>query len=228
MIAETDHKETTQATMQEIFKLLHVTFDKSSKSEDIIMAQNQLIKLNINNLNQIKLILSGVAAPDLYTENLKLSAMIYLKNLILGNIKNEKIAEEEVWELLKYFIEFLLASELNEKIMANTISLIQSLFNLKAAIKSPHLTCDLLKTIEAFLKVEFEKTSDNEANFKVDIFKKLISLLQTLIATKSVNVSNLKQIFDLNLSIIDLIMFKNEKIIHLLIPQISDPNTILP
>lgn len=224
----TNIQQTQQNTMEEIFKLLEVTFDKSSKNEDIDKAQKRLMELDKNILEQLKLILSGLTSNNAYSENLKLSALIYLKNYILGKIKSKEVSEQEVWELLKIFIEFLISTELSDKIIANTITLLQNIFNWKGLIKSPNLIIELLSSIEIYLKTQLEQNIDNEANFKIGLFKRLISLLQMIISSKSVCSSNIDQIFNINLNIVDLVLLKNQKIIQVMLPQIADPTHIVP
>ncbi len=216
-------------SIEETFRCLEVTFSKTSKGEDINEAQKRLMELDKNVLENLKLFLEGIAMKDKYTENLKLSALIYLKNSIEGKIKRKGLGETEVWTIIRYFIDFLISSELSDKIINNTNNLLQNLFNWKNIVKDSTSTSDLFKMIGSYLKTQIDTNPNDDTTFNLGIFKRLISLMQMLFATKSINEKNNNEIFLLTLDIVDLVLVKNQKIItNLIASKIQNPDLIIP
>jgi len=221
--------EPQQFSIEEAFRCLEITFNKSSKSEEINQAQKRLMDLDKNILDNLKLFFEGIAMKDKYTENLKLSALIYLKNSIEGKIKRKGLTEEQIWTVIRYFIDFLISSELSDKIINNINSLLQNLFNLKNIVKDPAFTTDLFKMIGNYLKTQIESNPNDDSSFNLGIFKRLISLMQMLFATKSINDKNNNEIFLLTLDVADMVLVKNQNIItNLIASKISSAEVILP
>jgi len=221
--------EPQQFSIEEAFRCLEITFNKSSKSEEINQAQKRLMDLDKNILDNLKLFFEGIAMKDKYTENLKLSALIYLKNSIEGKIKRKGLTEEQIWTVIRYFIDFLISSELSDKIINNINSLLQNLFNLKNIVKDPAFTTDLFKMIGNYLKTQIESNPNDDSSFNLGIFKRLISLMQMLFATKSINDKNNNEIFLLTLDVADMVLVKNQNIItNLIALKISSAEVILP
>lgn len=216
-------------SIDETFRCLEITFNKSSKNEEIVQAQKRLLELDKNILDNLKLFFEGIALKDKYTENLKLSALIYLKNSIEGKIKRKSLSDEQIWTIIRFFIDFLISSELSDKIINNTNSLLQNLFNLKNISKDLTVTIDLFKMIGNYLKNQIDMNPNDDSSFNLGIFKRLISLMQMLFATKSINDKNNTDIFAITLDIADLVLVKNQKIItNLINSNITSPDALIP
>jgi len=219
--------EANNFSVELIFKLLEKTFNKGSKSEDIKEAQTKLLEMDKHILENFKLILEGIAMKDAFNEDLKLSALIYLKNTIEGKLKNKKLPEEHIWIIIKHFIDFLISSELSETIINNTTTLLQGLFNYKKISKNFSAIVDLFSMLSNFLKTQLDQNSNEDESFDIGIFKRLISLLQMLFPTKSINSKNCDQVFNLTLDIMDMILLKNQKILSNIIPKIRNANDLI-
>ena len=216
-------------SIEETFRCLEITFSKISKSEDINQAQKRLMELDKYVLENLKLFLEGIAMKDKYTENLKLSALIYLKNSIEGKIKRKSLVESEVWTIIRYFIDFLISSELSDKIINNANNLLQNLFNWKSIAKDSAATTDLFKMIGNYLKSQIDANPNDDSSFNLGVFKRLISLMQMLSATKSINEKNNSEIFALTLDIADMVLLKNQNIItNLIASKIANADVIIP
>jgi len=222
---------TTQSqpfSIDEAFNCFEITFSKSSKSEQINEAQKRLMEMDKNILENLKLFLGGISLKDRYSENLKLSVLIYMKNSIDGKIKRKELTEEHIWIIIKYFIDFLISSnDLTDKIINNTNSLLQNLFNWKNIVKDSSATTELFNMIRNYLKTHIDQNQNDDSNFNIGVFKRLISLMQMLFATKSINDNNINNIFELTLNIVDLIFLKNQNIISYIIKNVSSGNIIL-
>lgn len=216
-------------SIEETFRCLEITFSKTSKSEEINQAQKRLMDLDKNILENLKLFLEGISTKDKYTENLKLSALIYLKNSIEGKIKRKGLGEAEVWTVIRYFIDFLISSELSDKIINNTNNLLQNLFNWKNIVKDYAATTDLFKMIGNYLKSQIDANPNDDRSFSLGVFKRLISLMQMLFATKSIGEKNNNEIFLLTLDIADMVLVKNQKIVtNLIASKIPNAEMIIP
>ncbi len=223
-----NNTESNEFLIDEAFNCLEITFSKTSKNDQINEAQKRLMEMDKNILENLKLFLEGISLKDKYSENLKLSVLIYLKNTIEGKIKRKNLTEEEIWTIIKYFIDFLISSnDLTDKLINNTNNLLQNLFNWKNIVKNPTATTDLFNMIGTYLKNQIEQNCNEDASFNFGIFKRLISLMQMLYATKSINENNINDIFELTLNIIDMIFLKNQKIIAFIVANLSKENIII-
>jgi len=217
-----------QMSVEEIFKNLEVTFDKKSSSDEINTAQKRLMEMDAHILNLLKLILEGISKNDNFTESVKLSALIYLKNTITNRIKSKKISDEEIWGILQIFIEFLISSELSDKIISNTNSLMQIILSSKIVQKKFGNVVELYKTMEKYLIGIIEQNPLNDLSFKIGIFKRLTSFFQMMISTKAINENNIDECFKINLILIDMILGKNLSLINEIIKQNPNAETICP
>jgi len=217
-----------QMSVEEIFKNLEVTFDKKSSSDEINKAQKRLMEMDAHILNLLKLILEGISKNDNFTESVKLSALIYLKNTITNRIKSKKISDEEIWGILQIFIEFLISSELSDKIISNTNSLMQIILSSKIVQKKFGNVVELYKTMEKYLIGIIEQNPLNDLSFKIGIFKRLTSFFQMMISTKAINENNIDECFKINLILIDMILGKNLSLINEIIKQNPNAETICP
>lgn len=211
--------DSQHSAIEETFRCLEITFSKGSKSEDINEAQKRLMELEKNILSHLKIILDGLTLNDNYTENLKLSTIIYIKNSIINRIKNKLLSDLEVWEVIRYFVDFLISADLTEKLLNNTTSLLQGIFNNKIIVKDPNSISDLIQKIESFLKNHIEQNMTNDLNFKIGIFKRIIGFMQMMISTKSINNQNIDNAFASYMNIIDLVNLKNQTIIQAVLSQ---------
>jgi len=214
-------------SIEEAFRCLEVTYSKTSKGEEINQAQNKLMQYDLFLLENIKLFLEGISIKDKYSENLKLSAIIFLKNSIDGKIKRKSLNEEQIWIIIKILIDFLIYSDLSDKIISAINNLLQNLFNWKNIVKDFVATVELCRMIGNYMKNHIDQNPNDDESFNIGNFKRLISLMQMIYATKSVNEKNLNEILDLTLVIIDMVLLKNQKIITFLIPKISNANVII-
>lgn len=217
-----------QMSVEEIFKNLDITFNKKSTGDDINKAQKYLMEMDSHILDSLKLILEGISKNDEYTENMKLSALIYLKNTITNKIKSKKISDEEIWKILQIFIEFLISSDLSEKIISNTNSLMQIILGSKIAQKMHANIIELYRTMEKYLSGIIEQNPSNDLNFKIGIFKRLTAFFQMMISTRSINEFNIDECFKINLILIDMILAKNVALIREIIKLNPNADTICP
>jgi hypothetical protein len=214
-------------SVEELFKYLEVTFEKKSSSEEINIAQKRLMEMDAHILDLLKLILEGISKNDNFTENVKLSALIYLKNTITNRIKSKKISDE-IWAILHIFIDFLISSELSDKIITNTNSLLQIILNSKLVQKNHGNVIELYKTMDKYLIRIIESNPKDDLSFNVGIFKRLTSFFQMMMSTKSINENNLEDCFKINLVLIDMILAKNLSLIKEIIKLNPNAETICP
>ncbi len=215
-------------SIEETFKCLEITFCKGSKSEEINEAQNKLMELDNNILYNYGLILEGIRQKDKYKDDLKLSALIYLKNSIEGKIKRKILGEDQIWIIIKTFIDFLISSSgLSDKIVNNVNNLLKNIFdNGKISKNNPNII-DLFNMLGSFIKNHINKNLNDDLSFDIGIFKRIILLIQMIIPTKSFNENNNNQIFENSLHIVDLIIIKTQNISQNIINKFSN-NVIIP
>jgi hypothetical protein len=186
------------------------------------------MEMDIQILNLLKFILEGISKNDNFSESVKLSALIYLKNTITNRIKSKKISDEEIWAILHIFIEFLIFSELSDKIISNTNSLIQTIFSSKLVQKKSGKVIELYFMMEKYLIGIIEQNPLNDLSFNIGIFKRIISFFQMMISTKAINENNIEECFKVNLILIDIILGKNLSLISEIIKQNPNADTICP
>lgn len=215
-------------SVEEIFRQLEITFDKKSSGDDIQKAQKFLMDLDNHILELLKLILEGISHPEKFSENIKLSALIYLKNNITTRIKQKKLDEEEVWQIMHIFIEFLISTEHSEKIVSNINNLLQLILSSNVARKKSVHVINLYRSMEKYLMNMIEQNPINDYSFKIGIFKRMTAFFSMIISTKAVNETNIEEIYGINLSLIDLILGKNISLIQEIIKMNPSAEQICP
>ena len=132
----------------------------------------------------IRTILQALQSPNL-TQELKLSTIIYLKNLMRSRIENKIFSKDESHAILQTFVELILTGSLNDQLLQNLNLGLTSLLNSSYITEDSEITINIC----SFLVTQINSLAGIK-DLLPTRFKPIILLLQTIVSSSCTNETN--------------------------------------
>jgi hypothetical protein len=181
--------------INETLECLSKTFLEKN-NEERNKAEKRLKQLEENILVHIRTILLGLTSPNI-TQELKLSVILYLKNIIRHRVELKTFDKEEVMAIIQTFVELMLSGGLNEQLLQNLNIGLTILFNSYYVTEDPKLVVTVCNYLLEYIRKEGNDTE------KILQCKPIILLIQTTLSCSCTNSKNIFEVVQKQFEIID-------------------------
>lgn len=151
----------------------------------------------------------------IYSVDVKLSLIIYMKNILKSRIELKLIEKGLILEILKNMIELLLSVQLSENCLKNIVPMMRDLFSSPEVYKDGKIVFTLVNVVNEVVSI-FANYSKNLKS--IYFVKPLYTLIETLLQSNSLNEKNNQDVFRVVLEISH----------HILSSLIKELNNIKP
>lgn len=151
----------------------------------------------------IKNLLYAVRSISNLPLDLKLSIVLYLKNMLKAKIESREINSQYVLEILKDYVDLILTGNLTDKLLQNVNISLTNILNSNTISNNINIANELCLSLKNYT---FTKDID------ITAFKPVIALFQILISCKSTNSENILDTVLIMVEVLEFIISKiNEK-----------------
>lgn len=192
-----------QELIEETLQCLQKTFMEKNNLERQ-KAEKKLKELEVNILPHIRSILLGLGS-DL-KQDIKLSIILYLKNMIRNRLETRSLTTEEVITLVNTFIEVILTTNLNDQLIQNLSLSLTYILNSNYVIQNPNVVVNISSLLNNFLSKK-EASGITEIELILS-FKPMVMLIQTIISSSGTNSENITDVLAKNFELVDFMITK--------------------
>jgi len=191
--------ESDKIILNETLECLNKTFSEKNNVERA-NAEKRLKELESNIILHFQTLLLGITSNQL-NQDTKLSAIIYLKNVLRARIDSRNLTPDESKSIIKAFIELILTGNLNDQLLQNLNLSLSILFNTKYITEEGNLIVNVCSYLLDFVRRDM---MDNE---KIQISKPIVSLLQNIISSTCTNFDNINDVLQKQFESIDVLIY---------------------
>lgn len=123
---------------------------------------------------------------------MKVSVILYLRKIVKNRIQDKSLSREYAIEILKYFVDVVLTSNLSDTSLQNLTLSLQDLLNFRLVSENKQITNDLIDLLANYLQ--------NNVGVNVLNYKSIIILLENIMLSSSVSHQNVNDILQKTLS----------------------------
>jgi hypothetical protein len=194
-----NNSESDRMILNETLECLNKTFSEKNNAERA-NAEKRLKELESNFIQHFQILLLSMTSSQL-NQDTKLSAIIYLKNILRARIDSRTLTPEDSKSIIQAFIELILTGNLNDQLLQNLNLSLSILFNTKYITEEGNLVVSVCSYLLDFLRREMMDTE------KIQISKPVVILLQNIISSTCTNLDNIYEVLQKQFESIDVLIY---------------------